>query len=455
MLSRLLDDVSETATGRMVAIRGRRQVGKSRLVEMFCEQAGTPAIYFQATRRRSAALEIEAFGALAARSLGPAGAVLAAADFRTWDGVLAAVADAVNQPTIVVIDELPWLIEQDPAVEGALQTAWDRHLRRSPVLVILIGSDLAMMDALSEYGRPLYDRARIMAVAPLAPSEAAALLPYSAPDVLDAYLVVGGFPNLVSALARARNLQSFLRAELADPTSPIIVAGERALAAELPPDAHARAVLDAIGAGQREHKNIASASGIGGASLERSLEILIDKQVVARRTPYSTEPGGRRSRYHVVDPYLRFWLRHLGPSLHEIERGRGRIVADRVIADFPTFAGQSIEPVVHEALTRMLPDRRLGRAHHVGGYWTRDGRVEVDLVGGRRHDRAEHIEFLGSIKWRRRAPFDRQDLDALSANRSKVPGAGPRTRLIGVSRSGFICDGLTLALGAEDLLRAW
>ena len=296
VLSRMFDDVRKTATGRMVAIRGRRQVGKSRLAEVFCEQIDKPTVYFQATRRRSAAHEIDAFRALAANALGPAGAVLGAAEFRTWDGVLAALADAVDQPTIVVIDELPWLIEQDPSVEGALQTAWDRHLRRRPVLVILIGSDLAMMDALTEYGRPLYDRARIMAVTPLAPSEVSALLPYRAPDALDAYLVVGGFPNLVHDLARARNLKAFLRAELSDPTSPLIVAGERALAGEFPPDAHARAVLDAVGAGQREHKNIASTSGIGGASLERSLEILIKKQVVARRIPYSTEPGGRRSR---------------------------------------------------------------------------------------------------------------------------------------------------------------
>lgn len=183
VLSRMLGDVRETATGRMVAIRGRRQVGKSRLAEVFCEQAGSPTVYFQATRRRSAALEIDALRALAAGGLGPTGAVLSTAQFRTWDRVLAAVADAAEQPTIVVIDELPWLIERDPAVEGALQTAWDRHLKRRPVLVILIGSDLAMMDVLTAHGRPLYDRARTMAVTPLAPSEVTTLLSYSAPEV--------------------------------------------------------------------------------------------------------------------------------------------------------------------------------------------------------------------------------------------------------------------------------
>lgn len=456
VLNRLLEEVRRSSSGRLIALRGRRQVGKSRLIEVFCERSSVSVIYFQATRKRAPGAEIDEFRRLASRSLGDRGSVLAAARFRSWDGALAAVAEAVvEQPTIVVIDELPWLIEQDASVEGALQTAWDRYLKAVPVLVILIGSDLTMMAALSEYGRPLYDRARIMVVNPLAPSEVSQLIQGGPVDTLDAYVVVGGFPNLVRELARARNLRSFLYSSLQDATSPLIVAGERALASEFPPDANARAVLGAIGAGEREHKNIASESGIGGATLDRALVELVTKQVVARHLPYSVEAGGRRSRYLVVDPYLRFWLRYLGPALPEIERGRGDLVFRRVLDDMPTFAGRSIEPVVREAITRLLPDRRFGSAQYVGAYWTRDGSVEVDIVGGQRPDRAVHVELIGSIKWRQRSPFDQRDLGDLSMQRSRVPGAGPRTRLVAVSRSGYTCHGLTHTLGPADLLAAW
>ncbi|WP_322748732.1 MULTISPECIES: hypothetical protein [unclassified Frankia] len=54
----------------------------------------------------------------------------------------------------MVIDELPWLIDADPALEGTLQTAWDTLLARKPVLFVLIGSDLAMMECLDDYRRP-------------------------------------------------------------------------------------------------------------------------------------------------------------------------------------------------------------------------------------------------------------------------------------------------------------
>lgn len=439
----------------MAVLRGRRQVGKSRLVEVFCERSSVPFVYFQATRWRSPQVEIDEFRRIAAATLMPRGGTLAVAEFRRWDGMLAAVGDAVEDPAVIVLDEFPWLVEQDPSVEGALQTAWDRHLRTAPVLVILIGSDLAMMEALTEYGRPLYDRARLMVVHPLAPSEVGQLVSTGPAETLDAYIVVGGLPNVVRELAKAGSLHAFLRSALQDPMSPLIVSGERAIAGEFPSDAHARAVLEAIGAGEREHKNIASASGVGGATLDRALSLLTTKQVVARHVPYSIEAGGRRSRYQVTDPYLRFWLRYVGQAIPEIERGRGRLVAQRVLDDLPTFAGRSIEPIVREALARMLPNRRFGAARYVGAYWTRDGKVEVDLVGGQRADQAAHVEFLGSIKWRRRAPFDQRDLDALAAHRHDVPGAGPRTRLVAVSKSGFTGRGLTYGFDAGEILAAW
>lgn len=144
VLNRLLEEVRRSSSGQLIALRGRRQVGKSRLIEVFCERSSVPVIYFQATRKRAPGAEIDEFCRLASRSLGDRGSVLAAARFRSWDGALAAVAEAVvEQPTIVVIDELPWLIEQDASVEGALQTAWDRYLKAVPVLVILIGCSSA------------------------------------------------------------------------------------------------------------------------------------------------------------------------------------------------------------------------------------------------------------------------------------------------------------------------
>ncbi len=324
-----------------------------------------------------------------------------------------------------------------------------------PVVLVLVGSDVSMMAALTEYGRPLYRRQTELVVHPLTPAETADLLGLDPADALDAYLVVGGLPLIVQRWRKGTTLWRFLARELNDPTSPLIVSGERTLAAEFPTEAQARAVLGVIGAGERTFTAIAQRAGIPHPSLTRSLEVLVGgKRVAAATRPLSARPS-RETRYSVADPYLRFWLRFVRHGLESIERGRGDLVLADVREAWPTYRGRAIEPPVREAIERLLPDPRCGDARFVGGYWTRTSDVEVDLIGAGERVTPPHIAFIGSIKWRERVAFDRQDLAALVDQRGKVPGADARTLIMAVSRSGVTAGGVDIALGPEELLGAW
>lgn len=442
--------------GRALAIRGRRQVGKSTLVEEFIGRASVPSAFYVASRQ-PAARELELFGEAIAASDAPAAEIARSGSLGSWDAALALLArDATAEhPLILVIDELPYLIESEPAIEGTLQKSWDRVLAKSHVLLVLVGSDLSMMEALGQHGRPLYGRLREVVVPPLAPAEVGELLGLDPAAALDAYLVIGGFPRLASLRRRSEGIWQFLSRELADPTSPLAVIGERSVNAELPGDLQERRVLAAIGAGERAYSAIERRSGVEHTSLARSLKALREKRMALKQTPYSSREGGRPPRYVVADPYLRFWLRFIGPNLELIERGRGDVVVEQVRASWDAYRGRAIEPLVRGAIERRLPDPDLGDARFVGSYWTRDGRIEVDLVGGREPDRSATIDFVGSIKWRERRPFDRRDLAALVAARSQVPGTGESTRLVGVSRSGFATNELDAELGPEELIASW
>jgi uncharacterized protein len=78
-------------------------------------------------------------------------------------------------PSIVVLDELPYLMDPDGAFESVLQRSWDWELSRKPVLVILVGSDLSMMEALTSYGRPFRQRGTQLKIGPLNPADIAAM----------------------------------------------------------------------------------------------------------------------------------------------------------------------------------------------------------------------------------------------------------------------------------------
>jgi uncharacterized protein len=451
-LDTLLREATSTNTGRLVVVRGRRQVGKSTLVETFCARSPVPSAYFTAAKRQPAAGALADFSAVVASSrLG--GAEAAASGFTGWEQALN-IATADNMPAILVIDELPWLLEIDDAIEGLLQRVWDRVLRKRPVVLILVGSDLAMMDALTEYGRPLYDRTTILRVDPLTPADVADLTGLASADAIEAWALTGGFPNVVRSWPSGATAIEFLSTQLPDASSPLIVSGERKVAAEFPADAFARPVLDAIGSGTREHGKIGQRSGLGGSSLERALAMLVEKRAVERERPYSADPS-KLTHYRIEDAHLRVWARYVAPNMPAIERGAGNAAVGRVLADWEAWKGQAVEPIIRESVLRLaLRDELLSSVAHVGRWWRRDGQTEIDLVIGDRVPVAKSILAIGSIKWRQTGPFGTNDLRELSQAALQLPGAAD-VDLVAVSRVPTRVAGLARLWAPDDLIAAW
>ena len=457
-----LDAVRKSGEGRFVWVRGRRRVGKSRLVQEFCNHANAPYAFYQAPRRDQTEALAAFTKAIAASSL-PAADTFEGVSYPSWPSTIRAAVREVNpaQPAILVIDELPYLAEFDSGFTADLQMAWDRTLERAPVLLVCVGSDVRMMESMVEERSPLFGRpTREMRVSPLNPVEVAEI--NSAPDAtaaVDRYLVLGGFPLLAPTWPASAGLAAFLRKALADDQTPFVTTALRILASEFESALQAERVIEAIGHGESAYNRIQVRSGVKGNTLTDALDVLIEKKgLVAKDLPYAVPAGRKAAKYTVADPYLRFWLRFVGPHLDELSRGRSDLAIARIERDWATYRGRAVEPLVRAALERLLDEPAtsdpLGGARHVGAWWRRDHSIEVDLVGG---DRPEptRIGFAGSIKWRERGHFSGADLERLGASRAEVPGA-EGAKLVAVSRSGFE-KGLDAdaRFGPDELLAAW
>ena len=442
--------------GSAVLIRGRRRVGKSRLVEEFAQQASLPHVFFTATGAPREE-ELASFAAEVAGSDLPEAARFA--DFatpQTWDAALTLLAGVLpaDQPSMVVFDEMPYLVREDPGFEGTLQKSFDRTLSRLPVLLVLIGSDLSMMEALNTYGRPFYQRGTEMIVPPLNPAEVGAMLGLSPAEAIDAFLITGGLPLILDEWPPGAGLWDYMEYAVSRPTSALIVSGERALAAEFPAEAQARTVLGAIGHGERTFTLIGrAAGGLNPGALSRSLDILTSKRLVEAHLPLSTQPS-KETRYYVADAHLRFWLSFIGPSMPTIERGRGDQVLAVIKGKWSSWRGRAVEPIVRQCLLRLPAGLLPEGTEAVGSYWTRTNDPEIDLVGADRAPIAKKVTMTGSIKWLENKPFDGRDLSRLVVHRSRLPGADDTTPLLAVSRTGTTTDGVTI-LTPQDLLAAW
>jgi hypothetical protein len=385
-------------------------------------------------------------------------------EVRSWPDAFRVLASVLpDRPVIVVLDELPWLAEQDQGFDGVLQTAWDRQLSRKPVFLLLLGSDLHMMERLTAYDRPFFGRADNLLLGPLNPAETGTALGLEAGEAIDAYLMSGGLPGILRAWPHSTPALTFAEDECSDPASPLFGVPETSLLAEFPAPDLAGRVLEAIGGSERTHANIAETAGNAGGALPSGTlspmlhRLVNDKHVLAVDEPLSAK-AGKPALYRVADASLRFYL-GMGRAAHDLSRrGRPRLASALIQHRWSTWRGRAVEPMVRDALSLAAPDLPWPQATAVGGWWNRAFDPEIDLVGADRAPVAQTIYYAGSVKWLH-GPLDSHALAGLRRSCVQVPGFDPASSaMIGVSLSGFsrgVADQLALAWTARDVLAAF
>jgi uncharacterized protein len=302
--------------GRLAVVYGPRRVGKSFLIDAFCEAAHGHR--YQAITG-VAATQLADFGRQVGAWLG-AGAL-------SVDGW----ADAFERLSrlkapFVAIDELPYLIEASPELAGILQRYVDAE--EGPSL-ILAGSAMSVMSELVAARAPLYGRAGAVVVpAPFAGAHLSAL--WGVDDASGALWVdaaLGGRPGYRPLVAQpGADLDGWMTREILAPGSPLLDAAEADLAEIGDPAALRgtyRAILGAIAGGERTFSSISRVAGLPSGALSRPLAAL-QRAGLVERVPDPLR--ARRDRYELADPHLSFWLSIIAPNRSRLQAGHAQDV---------------------------------------------------------------------------------------------------------------------------------
>lgn len=119
----------------LVVIRGRRRVGKSRLIKEFASNknnwifSGLPPIP-GITKQR----QLDTFAIQIAQNLN-----MPKIQASEWIELFTFLAkQAQKQKIIIVLDEISWMGSEDPDFLGQLKTAWDLHFSENPELILIL-----------------------------------------------------------------------------------------------------------------------------------------------------------------------------------------------------------------------------------------------------------------------------------------------------------------------------
>jgi AAA+ ATPase superfamily predicted ATPase len=435
-------------------LHGRRRVGKSWLFRRFAH--GKDATVLVADRLAPGA-QLSRLAAQLEDALGVRPQIDDVADlFRLLYRL------GAERPHLVVLDEFPYLLppgSQREVMLTAIQSVMEVERDRSQTKLVLCGSHVQQMQALTSEGSALRGRLTTLRVDPLAFGEAGALIEDSDPQRrIERFAVAGGMARYLSELGSGGPLDELICTRLLDPNGALFNDPREVLEHELAQVATYFSILQELAGGEKALGEIASALRMPPTNLPRPLDTLREMAVIERRIPVSASAGEKSSRYRISDPFLRFWFQFVFPYQEDLSAG----LAPR------DLYGLEIEPVltehvapVFETLCREWVRRNRGsRASRVGSWWgptTKSGNEqgrfaeEIDIVGLGRG----RATVIGECKWTNKplsvsilADLEDFKLPALRQGGVKVAGD---VEIVLFCRGGFT-DGLTERAEADSRL---
>ena len=439
---------------QLLIVYGKRRVGKTELLKRFIRDK--PAVYVLADRRPAR----EQLRAVAARLGGHFGD-----DFvsrKGFDGWLEAFeylgARLQAEPgrgshrLALVLDEYPYLAENDPATSSLFQKGWDEILQRLPLCLVLCGSSVAMMESETLAQRaPLFGRRTgDLRVRALDFAGVRSFLPRRWPFERQAaiYAVLGGMPGYIQQFDPDADLETNVRTRILTPGAFLFREVDFLLKEELREPRTYLAILRAIGQGKRKFGEIVNETGLAKNVLHKYLQVLEALELVEREAPVTEAAPERskRSLYTLQDAFVAFWFECVYPYVSDLELGEPAPALRRVRAVLPHALGRAYERIAREVLRRS--DAAPFRLHRIGRWW--DPEAEVDVVG--LNEEVNAILFA-EVKWSAK-PVGTDILRALRAKAARVAWGRPGRREVFAlfSRKGFTPDVRKLARNEGILL---
>ncbi|MFN3200259.1 MAG: ATP-binding protein [Bradymonadia bacterium] len=391
----LLRRAATSTSGDLIPIYGRRRVGKSALIiKLLSEHLGV----YHLGQKAPAELQRRAF--LQNAAIAADEPLLAHIDASDWHTCLLTLTQRwpAGRPLLLAFDEFQWTVEASPELPSVLQGLWDQHWRHQPTLIMLCGSFIGFMEReVLGQESPLFGRRTAQIhLQPFGHREARAFHPnYSLADAARTHFICGGVPQYLKTFDDQCSVEMNIRSQLLDEFAPLYREPEFLLREELREVRNYHAILMALARSSASVSTLARATALPERSLPYYLQQLEGLGYVRRRQPLSPGAGrGRRVRYTLDDPLLKFWFRFVFPHQSALaQQGPSALFDHAIKPHLPGHFGLCFERMCRLALPALYAQEGVSTTFEIGEFW--NAQVQIDVVSVRADDWVD----LGECKW--------------------------------------------------------
>lgn len=383
-----LQNEYERKGSSLVILYGRRRAGKTTLISEFIKDKN--ALFFLASEE-SETQNRNAFKEKAADFIDSA--LLREASVSTWDAIFAAIMERrFESKPIIVIDEFQYIGRSNPAFPSVFQRIWEEQLKNRPVMVILCGSLISMMESQTlAYNSPLYGRRTAQIRLGQIPFRYYGdFFPgKSRKELIEMYAITGGVPKYIEVFSESRDIYRAIQRNVLNRSGYLYDEPHFLLQQEVSEIGSYFSIIKAIAAGNHKLSAISSALEIKATSLTKYLKILIDLDILEREVPITEDnpEKSKRGLYKIKDNYIRFWFAFVYPNMSFIESGNSRIVLDKIRKGLVTSHIAFVyEDVCREKMWDLNGDGAWPfHFTRIGRHWDADTEIDIaalDQEGG-------------------------------------------------------------------------
>lgn len=380
-----------------IVIYGKRRIGKTELIKHFSKEK--PHIYFLAQRLNEQE-NLKMLGQLCGEYFKDE--MLALKGFDSWQLFFRYLKKNIQEKLVLAIDEFPYLAETNKSIASIFQAGWDEYLKDTPVMLILCGSSIAMMEekVLSEKS-PLFGRrtAQIY-LKPFNFSSFRKFFPKNKYEYcVEMYSITGGNPSYIKRMDPMKNIEDNIKDNILETDAFLYSEIDFVMKEELREPRNYFAILKAISLGKSKLSEIQNETGLEKSILHKYLFILEDLRLVEKEVSVTERIPlkSRKGIYKLQDQFFKFWFRYVLPGKSHLEEGNKNYVMGRVKNDFVHLVADNYEDICIQILKEN--EEEIFEMDKIGRWWEKSI-GELDIVA---FNEKEKKILFGEVKWSNKA----------------------------------------------------
>lgn len=349
-----LQDLLKRRTASLVVIKGRRRIGKTRLIEEFAQnQPFLRFVGLAPTIGVTAQTQRDEFSRLLSQQTG-----LPEIKVDDWSKLFALLADKVKSGRqIILFDEITWMAHDDPTFLAKLKNAWELSFQKnSQLILVLCGSISAWIEKNILCSTGYFGRiSKKITLRELSVYHCNQLLEAigfkrSSHEKCLLLSLTGGIPWYLELIHPSYSAADNIKALCFDADG-ILVDEYRYIFHDL--FGHRSTIYEKItqflASNVAEYKEIVE--GIkytSSGQLTDYLDELLEAGYISRRFSWDikTRKEKKISVYHLSDNYLRFYYKYIQPKLNLIHKGQYQAQNATSLPGWNSMAGFQFETLV-------------------------------------------------------------------------------------------------------------